>query len=342
MLFTNRLSNRGVGQCLSLLKGAIALTFTLAALSDAVSTQTPPPDIKKQLTEQGWGRATGGIYDQALAAAPKGAVKVTKDLDYGKNPRQKVDVYQPEGKTDLPVMVFFHGGGYTGSARDVNQNVHGNVLTYFARNGFLGVNADYRLAPEFHWPSGGEDVRDVVRWVKENAKTYGGNADRIYLFGHSAGASHVAQYVFDRRFQPGTGPGVLGAILMSGRYALHYDPDDPSLAGGVTQYFGSDPSQYASRSVTTHVTESRVPIMLVMSEFDQLNLAATTGELFVALCQRDGGKCPRLLQLKYHNHSSEFTHFNTSDDYFGKEIIEWIADGFGGDRHGSSGQMTTR
>ena len=78
------------------------------------------------------------------------------------------------------------------------------------------------------------------------------------------------------------------------------------------------------------------------SSADQLNLAATTGELFVALCQRDGGKCPRLLQLKYHNHSSEFTHFNTSDDYFGKEIIEWIADGFGGDRHGSSGQMTAR
>ena len=215
----------------------------------------------------------------------------------------------------------------------MSPEVHGNILTYFARNGFLGINADYRLAPQFKWPSGGEDVRDAVAWVKENAKKYGGDPNRIFLFGHSAGASHVAQYAYDRRFQPSDGPGIAGAILLSGRYVLHFDQDDPSLMGGVAQYFGSDPAQAESRSITPHVMGSRVPVMIVVSEFDQLNLVGTSGELFVELCKRDGGRCPRFLQLKYHNHGSEFLHFNTSDDYFGKEILEWTREGFGETRH---------
>jgi acetyl esterase/lipase len=317
---------------------AIAYTALCAAAAlgwgSVTFGQNPAPDIKKRLLEQGWGpaRQNAQMYDAALQAAPKGGVQVTKDIAYGTNARQKLDIYQIPGKQGLPVMVFFHGGGYTSSARDTSPLVHANVLTYFARNGFLGINADYRLAPEFKWPSGGEDVAAVVRWVKENASKYGGNPDRIFLFGHSAGASHVAQYAFDRRFQPGNGPGIAGAILLSGRYELHSDPDDPSLATGVAEYFGTDPSKFESRSVTSHVTESHVPIMIVMSEFDQLNLATTSGELFVALCRRDGGRCPRFLQLKFHNHGSEFTHLNTPDDYLGKEIIEWTKTGFGATR----------
>jgi acetyl esterase/lipase len=191
----------------------------------------------------------------------------------------------------------------------------------------VGINVEYRLAPEFSWPAGADDVRSAVAWIKKHGKTYGGNTDRIFLFGHSAGASHAAAYVFDRRLQPDTGHGVAGAILSSGRYSLVHDADDPSLTGGVMQYFGADPARYASRSVTTHVATSRIPVMLVVSEFDQRNLVATSGELFVELCKRDGGRCPRFVQLKYHNHLSSVRHFNTEDDYLGREIREWIVEG---------------
>ncbi len=303
-------------------------------LANPTSAQTPSAEEKRKLIEQAWGRGNPSdeLFGAQLQAASKAGVKVTKDQAYGKHERQKVDVYQPEGKSNLPVMVYFHGGGYIASARDTSPLIHANIMYYFAKNGFLAINADYRLAPEFKWPSGGQDVRDAVAWVKENAKKYGGDPNRIYLFGHSAGASHVAQYTFDRRFQPDTGPGIAGSILLSGRYVLHADKDDPSLAGGVTQYFGDDLSKWPSRSITARVNDSHVPVMLVISEFDQLNLVGTTGELFTALCERDGGRCPRLLQLKYHNHLSEFGHFNTADDYFGKEVIEWVKEGFGGTR----------
>ena len=48
------------------------------------------------------------MFDSQLeAAVPKSGVKVTKDLAYGKDPRQKVDVYQPDGKSNMPILVFF-------------------------------------------------------------------------------------------------------------------------------------------------------------------------------------------------------------------------------------------
>lgn len=321
-------------RCLGVLAAAIGIFVVSAGVSWQAAAQTVPDNVKQALIQQAWGR--GGptnqqIYDQALTAAPKAGIKVTKELAYGKHAKQKVDVYQPEGKSNLPILVFVHGGGYTGGARDTNPLVHANILTYFARNGFLGVNAGYRLAPEVTWPAGGDDMREIVRWLKENAAKHGGDPNRIYLFGQSAGANHVATYVFDRRIQPDSGPGIAGAILMSGRYVFHHDPDYRGFRG-AEGYLGTDPKAYVSRSATTHVNELSVPVMLVMSEFDQLNLASTTGDLFTALCYKDGGRCPRLLQLKYHNHSSQTYHFNSADDYLGKEIIEWIHEGFGATR----------
>src|SRR3954463_7649879 len=73
-----------------------------------VFAQTPSPEMKKKLIEQNWGRLADGarMFDSQLeAAVPKSGVKVTKDQAYGKDPRQKVDVYQPEGKSNMPILV---------------------------------------------------------------------------------------------------------------------------------------------------------------------------------------------------------------------------------------------
>ena len=297
-----------------------------------------PPEVQQQLIETGFGYSIGRMMDlylPLLAAAPKGDVKVIKDVSYGDHPRHKLDVYQPTGVTGFPVFVYVHGGGYRSGDRDLNEYVYGNIATYFARHGLLAINATYRLAPEASWPSGAEDMRGVVTWIRRNAEQYGGDPERIFLMGHSAGATHVATYAFDARFQPADGHGLAGLIAVSGRYHLRPDPDDPSLAG-IRQYFGDDPTRYESRSVITHVPNSQIPVMLVIAEYDQRNLVATTGELFVALCRRDDGRCPRLVQLAYHNHLSEVFHINTADDFLGREILKFINEGTDRQRDGSS------
>ena len=59
----------------------------------------------------------------------------------------------------MPIVVFLHGGAYVRGSRSVNTEVYGNVATYFARQGMLGVNGTYRLAPAAQWPAAAQDER---------------------------------------------------------------------------------------------------------------------------------------------------------------------------------------
>ena len=312
------------------LGGLAAVCLALGTAPEPARAQsTVPDDIRARLVEIGFSSpyaAADSIYLPLLARAPRDGVSVTKGLAYGEHARHRLDVYRPAGASAAPVLVYVHGGQYSAGERDINAEMYGNVLYYFARHGMLGVNATYRLAPEATWPSGAEDMRGVVEWVRAHAAEHGGDPDRIFLMGHSAGATHVATYAFDPRFQPAGGHGLEGVVLVSGRYAIKNDPDDPSLAG-IRRYFGDDPARYPSRSVVTHVPGSDVPALLVIAEYDQRNLVGTTGELFTALCERDEGRCPRLLQVRYHNHMSEIAHINTSDDLLGREILDFVREG---------------
>jgi triacylglycerol lipase len=79
----------------------------------------------------------------------------------------------------------------------------------------ISVSMQPRLAPMHPWPQGALDVAGVVEWLRKYGAQYSGDPDRIFLFGQSAGAAHVATYIFHEEFQPKSGAGVAGAILMS-------------------------------------------------------------------------------------------------------------------------------
>jgi len=310
--------------------GIPAGLMTLFAFAAPLAGQsTVPEELRARLDSIGFSPPSAPsleLYTPLLRAAPTGGVQVTRDLPYGPHERNLLDVYDPGDLSGAPVLIYVHGGGYVGGNKDVSDEVYGNVATWFARNGVLGVNATYRLAPEGTWPSGIEDVRSMVAWVRAHAAEFGGDPDRVFLMGHSAGATHVAGYAFDSRFHPPEGHGVAGMILVSGRYQVRADPDDPTL-GSVRQYFGDDATRYPSRSPLSHVPDSEVPALLVLAEYDQRNLVETSGELFVALCLRDGGRCPRIVQLRYHNHLSEVYHINTADELLGREALDFIREG---------------
>ncbi|WP_350356967.1 alpha/beta hydrolase, partial [Escherichia coli] len=66
-----------------------------------------------------------------------------------------------------------------------------------ARQGYIGVNVEYRLAPEAHYPAGAEDVAMALAWLRAHARAHGGDPGLIVLIGHSAGGSHVASCLSD-------------------------------------------------------------------------------------------------------------------------------------------------
>jgi acetyl esterase/lipase len=283
-----------------------------------------PRDVLDQLAEMGPAK-TLEVYTPLLRDAPKAGVRVTRNLSYGPHFQHKLDLYQAEGKSGAPVVVFLHGGAFVTGERDISNEVYSNVATYFARQGMLGVNATYRLASSAIWPGGAEDIGALVKWLKANASSYGGDGSRIYLIGHSAGAAHVACYGFIRSLQPAEGPGIAGMILMSGHYRFEPKPDDPFRTYWQA-YFGTDAAQYAARSPINHIKESAIPTFIVIAEYDFPDLDTQGALLFAALCERDRA-CPRFTRMERHTHSSMVYHFNTADDAIGREIIEFIRRG---------------
>ena len=107
-------------------------------------------------------------------------------------------VYRPAGgREQLPVIVFFHGGGWVlGSTR-----MYDPLCTFLARAvGALVISVDYRMAPEHRAPRAGQDSVDSVRWLGEHADSLGGNGSRLAVAGDSAGgnlAAIVCQVVRD-------------------------------------------------------------------------------------------------------------------------------------------------
>jgi acetyl esterase len=313
---------------------AIAVAASLAIPAPALAQVSAlPPEVQAALAEVGprWGanilanvKKMEETFTPLLAKAPKAGVGVERDVAYGADPKQKLDLYKPpSARAGVPIVVFVHGGAYVRGDKRVNDEIYGNVTLWFARQGALGVNMTYRLAPGAPYPAGAEDVGAVVRWLKKNAPAHNADPEKIVLVGHSAGATHVATYAYNAKVHPAGGPGVAGIVLLSGRYRLEIDTADPN-SRNMQAYFGSDPAQYADRSAISHVAGAKVPTFVVVAEYDNPGLDVSGAELYAALCKRDRA-CPRFTRLVLHNHLSMVHHFNTADEALGREILDFIA-----------------
>jgi acetyl esterase/lipase len=118
-------------------------------------------------------------------------------IGYGDDSRQKLDIYIPTHQHEpYPVVLFFFGGSWNSGDRDDYRFV-GEAL---AARGILVVIADYRLYPQVHYPEFLQDSAKAAAWTIANVRTYGGDATRIYVMGHSAGAYNAAMLALDPRW----------------------------------------------------------------------------------------------------------------------------------------------
>jgi acetyl esterase/lipase len=201
------------------------------------------------------------LYAPLLAAQPRDGVQCLADRPYGSHERQRLDVYVPESAPDdpRPVLVAFHGGGFIRG----DKSQRANLGFWAAREGFLAVLPNYRLAPESRWPSGPQDVVAAWQWVQSEAARWGGDPKRVVLMGESAGAAHVAAATLCRAFQPPSWR-IAAAVLLSGPYNAGLEGSARAQFGIATPdprneaYFGSDPAAWTKRASSTASTRQRV------------------------------------------------------------------------------------
>ena len=132
----------------------------------------------------------------AVGPRDRGAGRVARDLPYGDDPRQKMDVYAPAQAANLPVLVFFYGGGWDSGDR----TVYGWAAQALAARGFVVFVPDYRLVPQVHFPAFIQDAAEATARAGDLATTYGGDPARLGVIGHSAGAHLAMMIALDRRY----------------------------------------------------------------------------------------------------------------------------------------------
>ena len=149
---------------------------------------------------------------------PTSGYHVVRDVAYGGNARQKLDVYVPDKLVaKAPVLVFFYGGSWQGGRRD-QYLAFGQA---FATLGIVTVVADYRLYPEVTYPAFVEDGAQAVAWVYAHAAEYGGDPARLFVSGHSAGGYIAAMLGSDPQYLQAAGgklSWLRGVIGIAGPY----------------------------------------------------------------------------------------------------------------------------
>jgi acetyl esterase/lipase len=199
--------------------------------------------------------------------------------------RQVLDVYAPAGAKDLPVVFWIHGGGWgTGDKTDIAIKPR-----VFCERGFVFVSTNYRLLPDVEMGVLIRDVAKAMAWVHENISKFGGDSQRVFVMGHSAGAQLAAILCTDERYlkEAGVPFGVLkGCVPVDGdtydipaiiqtaemRQVLHGLPL-PTFGHRVK--FGNDPQKHIDFSAVTHVAKGKgIPPFLILHVAGQPDVTA--------------------------------------------------------------------
>lgn len=197
----------------------------------------------------------------AFVPTDRGTQRLAADVAYGPDSRMRLDIYAPNGRSPekLPVIVFFYGGAWdTGS-----KAFYSFAGAALAKLGYVVFVPDYRLIPDVEYPEFLEDCADAVAWVRANAERYGGDAERLVLMGHSAGAYNAAMIAMAPHYRHRVGR-PSGFIGMCGPY--DFLPFDGPIS---LRIFGAVPNPKATQPLN-HANDAAPPSLLIFGEKDTL------------------------------------------------------------------------
>lgn len=200
----------------------------------------------------------------------------TSDIPYGdEHERQVLDVYATEDARNLPVFFWIHGGGWTQGDKSAVA-LKPKVLV---DRGFVFVSTNYRLLPDVEMDVLIRDVAKSLGWVHQNIAKHGGDPQRIFVGGHSAGAQLAALLCTDDRYLKEVG---VSLNVLKGCVPVDGDTYDipkiistaehrQTLYGGKMytfghrQKFGNDPEKHVDFSAVTHVAKDKhIPPFLIL------------------------------------------------------------------------------
>jgi acetyl esterase/lipase len=307
-----------------IIKGLVMAGIIGAAAGTALAQ--PPADVAAKLAALGRvvdPAGTARLYAPLQKVMPQPGIRAERDIAYGPDPKETLDLFTPEAKSakPRPMLIFVHGGGFVGGdkskAGDGSQSpFYDNMMIWAVEHGLVGINMNYRLAPQAQYPTVQHEIAEVVALARKNAAAWGGDPDRIIVWGHSAGGAHVASFIAHPETYAdvaGAAKPVAGAIVTSGGYAFAGPKDNV--------YFGPV-AALAERSSTQGLIRSKVPLMVVHAELDPPPMVADAEALHAALAA--AGRPHVWLVAAPHSHMSESYSVGTADESVAGPALAFI------------------
>jgi acetyl esterase/lipase len=242
------------------LNGARAQTLREMLRARRERQQQGPPDAGTAASDGlDTGEGTAGKI-----ALPPGA-RFERDIAYGNDPAQRLDVYIPEKAAHAPIILMVHGGAWMMGDKG-NTGVVAAKVAYWLPKGYVVASMNYRMARPPEPLDQADDVARAIAFIQKQAAGWGGDADRLVLFGHSSGAHLVALLAADpdiasrQGARPWLGTVALDSAalnvvaIMEARHARFYD-----------RVFGDERGRWTRSSPVHRLAGRPQPMLLVCS-----------------------------------------------------------------------------
>ncbi|HEY2251172.1 MAG TPA: alpha/beta hydrolase, partial [Planctomycetaceae bacterium] len=276
------------------------------------------------------------LFIIACAVLPDAkAQDVKRDIPYADPAaeRQVLDIYAPREAKNLPVVFWIHGGGWqTGDKSQVQIKPQ-----VFVDKGFVFVSTNYRLLPDVDMATIIRDVAKSLGWVHKHIAEYGGDPNRLFVMGHSAGAQLAALICIDDRYLKAEGvslSAIKGCVPVDGdtfdlpaiietaetRRRVHGQPQ-PKL--GHREKFGNDPAKHRDFSAVTHVAKGKhIPPFLILHVAEHPDTSAQAQRLGTVL--KEAGIPVTVFGGRETTHNKINDDLGVPDDPATKALFEFV------------------
>jgi len=248
-------------------------------------------------------------------------VRVVRDVPYASDgsPKHALDMYVPEGRRGVPVIVSLYGGGLT--AGDKNQQAF--IGERFASAGIVTAVVNYRLTPEVTHPAHVRDAAASIAWVKRHAAEYGGDPNQLFVIGHSAGAYLAALIATDERYLAAehlSSSDIRGVVPVSAFYSIER-PDVAPVRD--KRIWGADPTKWPDASPSHHLHNHIPPLLILYADGDDGWRRDQNVEAARAL-KAAGNARVDIVQIAGRTHNSIWSRIAESNDEVADRILKFV------------------
>jgi acetyl esterase/lipase len=278
--------------------------------------------------------------NKQLTDSPVGGsaiIRVQRDIPYTESadPRQKLDIYPPEGGTNLAVVFWIHGGDWqTGDRTNVQVKPKA-----FVEKGFVFVSTGYRLLPNVEMIDIFRDIAKSVHWVHDHIAQYGGDPNRILVMGHSAGAQLAALISIDDRYLKAEG---LSLGIIKACVPVDGDTYDvpaiietaetrrrvhglPQAQWGHREKFGNDRAKHRDYSAVNHVAKDKgIPPFFILHVAENPDTSAQAERLEAVL--KNAGVPVKRFAARQTDHTKLNESLGLPDDPPTRALFEFVAE----------------